>query len=48
LIKAIIPEKEGGGYVARLPQFGTSGIIGDDETAEESLTDLRKKSETQI
>ncbi len=37
-----IPEKEGGGYVARLPQFGKSGIIGDGETAEEALSDLQK------
>jgi len=37
-----IPEKEGGGYVARLPQFGKSGIIGDGETAEAALSDLQK------
>jgi predicted HicB family RNase H-like nuclease len=37
-----IPGKEGGGYVARLPQFGKAGIIGDGETAEEALADLQK------
>ena len=37
-----IPGKEGGGYVARLPQFGKAGIIGDGETAEEALADLHE------
>lgn len=35
-----IPEDQGGGYMARLPQFGVLGIVGDGETKEEALTDL--------
>jgi len=35
-----IPEKEGGGYVARLAQFGKFGIIGDGENIHEALADL--------
>lgn len=31
-----IPENEGGGYLARLPQFGKLGIVGDGETIEEN------------
>ena len=37
-----IPEDEGGGYLARLPQFGTLGIVGDGETKEEALADLEE------
>ena len=32
-----IPQDDGGGYCARLPQFGVAGIIGDGETIEEAL-----------
>ncbi len=35
-----IPEDEGGGFMARLPQFGAMGIVGDGNTPEESLADL--------
>ncbi len=35
-----IPENEGGGYLARLPQFGELGIAGDGDTPEEALADL--------
>ena len=35
-----IPEKEGGGFLARLPQFGKLGIIGDGESPEEAIRDL--------
>ncbi|WP_054689386.1 type II toxin-antitoxin system HicB family antitoxin [Desulfosarcina cetonica] len=35
-----IPEDEGGGYMARLPQFGAMGIVGDGDTKEEALADL--------
>jgi len=35
-----IAEDEGGGYLARLPQFGTLGIVGDGDTKEEALADL--------
>jgi antitoxin HicB len=35
-----IAEDEGGGYLARLPQFGVLGIVGDGETKEEALADL--------
>jgi predicted RNase H-like HicB family nuclease len=37
-----IPEEEGGGYCARLPQFGVLGIVGDGETIEEALRDLEE------
>jgi len=35
-----IPEEEGGGYLAKLPQFGALGIVGDGDTKEEALADL--------
>jgi predicted HicB family RNase H-like nuclease len=35
-----IPENEGGGYMARLPQFGELGIVGDGDTLQEALADL--------
>ena len=35
-----IPEDEGGGYLAGLPQFGTLGIVGDGDTKEDALADL--------
>jgi predicted HicB family RNase H-like nuclease len=40
----IVPilEDEGGGYMARLPQFGTLGIVGDGDTIEEALADLEE------
>ncbi len=37
-----IPEEEGGGYMARLPQFGELGIIGDGDTETEALADLEQ------
>ncbi len=35
-----IPEEEGGGFLARLPQFGKFGIVGDGESIEEALANL--------
>lgn len=35
-----ISEKEGGGYTARLSQFGSMGIVGDGETIQEAIEDL--------
>jgi predicted RNase H-like HicB family nuclease len=35
-----IPDDEGGGYFARIPQFGALGIVGDGDTKEEALADL--------
>lgn len=35
-----IPDEDGGGYFARLSQFGRMGITGDGETIEEALSDL--------
>lgn len=35
-----IAEEDGGGYLARLPQFGTLGIVGDGDTIEEALANL--------
>lgn len=37
-----IPEEEGGGFVASLPQFGHSGIIADGDTPEEAIQELEK------
>ncbi len=37
-----IAEEEGGGFIARLSQFGVLGIIGDGESREEALKDLDK------
>ena len=36
-----IPEDEGGGYMARIPQFGDA-IVGDGNTPEEALADLEE------
>ena len=36
-----IPEDQGGGYTASLPQFGTMGIVGDGDTEIESITNLK-------
>lgn len=40
----IIPvsDEEGGGFIAKLPQFGRMGIIGDGETIEDAIKDLEK------
>ena len=35
-----IPDEDGGGYLAKLPQFGDLGIVGDGETKEEALENL--------
>lgn len=37
-----ISEAEGGGYLARLPQFGILGIVGDGDTKENALADLEQ------
>jgi len=37
-----IAEDEGGGYMARLPQFGAMGIVGDGDTKAQALADLEK------
>jgi predicted HicB family RNase H-like nuclease len=37
-----IPEDQGGGYMARIPQFGELGIIGDGETKEEALVNMEQ------
>lgn len=37
-----IPESEGGGYMARLPQFGRLGIVGDGASKAEALADLEE------
>ncbi|MGM0642026.1 MAG: toxin-antitoxin system HicB family antitoxin [Thermotogota bacterium] len=42
-----IPESEGGGFFARLPQFGELGVIGDGDTMEKALENLEEyKRET--
>ena len=43
-----IPEDEGGGYLARLPQFGDLGIVGDGETIEQALEDLEKNKKARF
>ncbi|MBW2558642.1 MAG: type II toxin-antitoxin system HicB family antitoxin [Deltaproteobacteria bacterium] len=40
-----IPEGEGGGYMARLPQFGRLGIVGDGDNIEEAIADLSVNKE---
>lgn len=40
-----IPEELGGGYLARLPQFGELGIVGDGETKEEAVASMKKFKE---
>lgn len=35
-----IPPEEGGGYTARLPQFGSNSIVGDGETIPEAIESL--------
>ncbi|HNR13828.1 MAG TPA: toxin-antitoxin system HicB family antitoxin [Thermodesulfobacteriota bacterium] len=35
-----IPEHEGGGFMARIPQFGALGIVGDGDTPQEALENL--------
>lgn len=35
-----ISESDGGGYLARIPQFGEMGMVGDGETPEEALNEL--------
>jgi predicted RNase H-like HicB family nuclease len=37
-----IKERDGGGFLARLPQFGKLGIIGDGDTRDEALSDLEE------
>jgi len=40
-----ITQEEGGGYVARLSQFGSLGVVGDGETIEEAITNLNSIKE---
>ncbi len=40
-IEPITPQ-EGGGFTARLPQFGSMGIVGDGETTQEALESLEE------
>jgi len=37
-----IPDSEGGGYTAQLPQLGRFAVVGDGETPEEAIADLEK------
>jgi predicted HicB family RNase H-like nuclease len=43
-----IPEDEGGGFLARLPKFGSLGVIGDGETELEALRDLEENKRIQF
>jgi len=43
-----IPEDEGGGFVTRLSDFGKFGIIGDGETINEALQNLKKAKKTRF
>ncbi len=40
-----IPEEDGGGFIARLPELGRYVIVGDGETAEEALQSMNKIKE---
>jgi len=35
-----IPDSQGGGYTAQLPQLGRFAFVGDGETIEEAISDL--------
>ena len=37
-----IPDEEGGGYVATIPQLGRYAFVGDGDTVEEALANLQK------
>jgi antitoxin HicB len=43
-----IPEEEGGGFFASLPQFGSMGITGDGDTIEEAIEMLQAFKEIQF
>lgn len=43
-----IPEEEGGGFLARLPQFGELGIVGDGDTVEEAISDLAENKKVRF
>jgi len=36
-----IPDSEGGGYTAQMPQLGRFAIVGDGDTPEEAMADLK-------
>jgi len=40
-----IPEEDGGGLIARLPELGRYVIVGDGETAEEAIQNMSKIKE---
>ena len=40
-----IPEGEGGGYLAQLPELGKFAIVGDGDTPEEAIEDLNNLKE---
>ncbi len=42
-----IPAKEGGGYVASLPEIGRFAVSGDGETRAEAVEDLENKGDTE-
>lgn len=41
-----IPDEKGGGYMACLPQFGRMAAVGDGETVEEAVANLRESQRT--
>lgn len=43
-----IPEAQGGGFLARLPQFGELGIVGDGDTVEEAVSDLAQNKKVRF
>ena len=43
-----IANDDGGGFMARLPQFGIQGIVGDGKTIEEALDDLFKNKKARF
>ncbi len=43
-----IPEEDGGGFVARLPELGRYAIVGDGETIEEAIQSLNEIKEIML
>ena len=40
-----IPEKDGGGFVACLPELGRYAVVGDGDTAKEAIQNMNKIKE---
>jgi len=43
-----IPEEDGGGFMAYLPELGRYAVVGDGETIEEAIQSLNKIKEVML